>query len=213
MMQLIAGMPVDAADGPCGEVADIVVDPVLRRVTHLVVKEPGRGGHLVPVEAVAGGDGRLALAWTTHQVSASDEVEDTNLQHLENWPHLRDGWDVGIVRELAWPYHVAEDHPGPREARTTTEFDRIPTGTAEIRRESPVMSSDDELVGHVDGFVVDDDYALTHVVLEKGHFWGHRDLGIPVSAVDRLETDRVRLAVTRDAAGRFPALNLPRRHG
>lgn len=209
-MRVFEEMPVEAVDGPCGEVADIVVDPVRRRVTHLAVRPHGAGSHLVPIDAVVSCEDRVRLSWTAKQVTDAERLEETDFLALRSWPHLEGGWDVGIVRVLAWPYYVA-DRPGADDVRTTTEFDRIPAGTAEIRRESPVETSDGEVVGHVDGLVLDDAHNVTHVVLDKGHLWGRREISIPIGAVDHVETDLVRLRVTRKAVGDFPSVPF-RRH-
>ena len=59
--EFIIGSAVSCSDGACGELRRVVVDPVARALTHLVV-EPGhrRGtGRLVPVDladSTAGGD-------------------------------------------------------------------------------------------------------------------------------------------------------------
>ena len=55
------GAEVSCSDGVCGEVRRVVVDPVARAVTHLVVEPKYRRGHgrLVPLDLVddATGDG------------------------------------------------------------------------------------------------------------------------------------------------------------
>lgn len=220
-MRILEEMPVDTADGPCGQVADIVIDPVHGRLTHLVVKPSGRAAHLVPIDAVVSSDDRVVLSWTAEQLEAAEQVESADFLEMRSWPHLQDGWDVGIVRVLAWPYYVADDVDlGPVDAaggptgelRSTTEFDRIPRGAAEIRRESPVTSSDGEVVGHVDGLLVDADRRVTHLVLQRGHLWGRREVTIPVDDVDKVETDAVRLRVTREAVGAFPSVRFHRHH-
>ena len=72
-------------------------------------------------------------------------------------------------------------------------YDRIPMGEVEIRRASSVTSADGHHLGHVDGFVLDSEQQIAHVVLEHGHLWGRREVIIPASAVDRVETDEVAL--------------------
>ena len=48
------GSEVSSSDGPCGELRRVVIDPVARALTHLVVEpKHGRGkGHLVPINLV-----------------------------------------------------------------------------------------------------------------------------------------------------------------
>ncbi len=71
------GSEVCSSDGPCGELARVVTDPVARAVTYLVV-EPKHGrkrGRLVPVNlAVPTTDG-VALACTTAEFEDLDEAE------------------------------------------------------------------------------------------------------------------------------------------
>ena len=57
--------------------------------------------------------------------------------------------------------------------------------------------------------VVDGDH-ITHIVLERGHFWGRRDVTIPISAVAEVKTDVVALSLTRDEVGALPASRVHR---
>ena len=76
--EFTVGSEVCSSDGPCGVLARVVIDPVARAVTHLVV-EPTRGrkkGHLVPVNlAVPTTDG-VALACTTAEFDELDEADE-----------------------------------------------------------------------------------------------------------------------------------------
>ncbi len=87
-----------------------------------------------------------------------------------------------------------------------TTYDRIPAGTAEIRRASEVVGSDGQVVGHVDGLVVDPDNSISHVILERGHFWGHQEVTIPMREVESIISDRIRLRATSDEVRDFPAV-------
>jgi hypothetical protein len=90
------------------------------------------------------------------------------------------------------------------------DYDRIPAGTAEIRRESQVISRDDQVVGHVDGLVVAPDFAISHLVLDRGHLWGHREVTIPIDAVSAAKTDAVYLTLTRDQVTHLPNVRFHR---
>jgi len=94
----------------------------------------------------------------------------------------------------------------------STTYDRVPPGTIEVRRSSEVRSSDDRKVGHVDGFLIDHDSKITHLVLDHGHLWGHRDITVPIVDVERASRDEVQLNVTRDAVGEYPSIPF-HRHG
>ena len=57
-MRLDLGCPVRCTDDAFGELADVVIDPTTRRVTHLVVqpRRPSEPARLVPVDRARGGD-------------------------------------------------------------------------------------------------------------------------------------------------------------
>jgi hypothetical protein len=65
-------------------------------------------------------------------------------------------------------------------------------------------------LGEVDGFVVDTDDQITHLVLERGHLWGRREVTIPIGAVARVETDAIALSLTRDKVGALPEARVQR---
>ncbi|NYD41055.1 hypothetical protein [Nocardioides panaciterrulae] len=208
--QLRPEMPVDAADGHVGRLADVVVDPVARTVTHLVVRRAHAlhpRSHLVPV-AVATVEGeaeRLRLTWTRQQLEDSEPIDETDFVELGGWPRRTEEWDVGVVRVLSWPHFPATgrlvETAGPEDTDTLVEFDHLPRGTVELRRESEVFSSDHTVLGHVQGLLVDDRHAITHLVVRRHtHGLGHHELRVPVQHVRRIATDAVYLDLGHDAA-------------
>ena len=226
-MQLSVGMLAESTDGPCGEVADIVIDPARHRVTHLVVQPHDRHdrARLVPIEQVVSNDtDHVRLAWSTAQLEASAVVEDTDLLPLEGMAGdrrrmgrrrppgarvalLPDRWrrrERGAGAGYPYGYGWGNGWGGP--TLVTTTYDRIPEGTIEVRRASEVRSSDGHLVGHVDGFVVDTDARITHFVLEHGHLWGHREVTIPLVDIQRAESDTVQLRVPRNIIDDYPSV-------
>ncbi len=76
----------------------------------------------------------------------------------------------------------------------------------EIRRESPVTSSDGHHLGHVVGFVVDDHKQIAHVVLEHGHLWGKHQVAIPGAAIERWENNELTLSLSSDQVGALKPL-------
>jgi hypothetical protein len=47
----------------------------------------------------------------------------------------------------------------------------------------------------------DRDEHITHLVLERGHLGGRREVTIPIAAVAKVETDEVTLSLTKDQVG------------
>ena len=67
-------------------------------------------------------------------------------------------------------------------------------------------SRDGHVVGHVDGFIVDRQNGITHLALERGHLWAHREITIPVKDIESVASDCVRLRVTRDDVAASPSV-------
>jgi hypothetical protein len=216
-MRLELGTPVRCADGVLGELTDVVIDPTSRRVTHLVVgpkAEPG-GARLVPIALAAADDDSAAI------VLACTREEAAALESLDEVAYVRAGplsvadpdWDVGVENYLATPYYSATglgDDPGLYDTGMTMSYHRVPKGEVEVRRSSLVTSCDDHLLGRVDGFVVDAGQRITHIVLERGHLWGRREVAIPIGAVATVKTDAVTIDLTREQVGALPAARVHR---
>jgi sporulation protein YlmC with PRC-barrel domain len=212
-MRLELGSRVNCTDGAFGELADVVIDPTTRRVTHLVV-DPDREqwlARLVPVELAEPGNGTppaVALRATVEEVRRLPSPHEVGHLRVGDFPVDDPDWDVGIQEVLALPYYVYDLEPTPLEFAVT--YDRVPKREIEIRRASSVASADGHQLGHVDGFIVDRDDAITHLVLEQGHLWGRREVTIPVGAVGRVETDAVTLTLTKAEVEALPEVPVRR---
>jgi PRC-barrel domain len=66
------------------------------------------------------------------------------------------------------------------------------------------------VLGSVDGFVVDGDGQITHLVLGEGHLFGRREVTIPIGSVAKVETDTVHLSLSKDEVEELPAVRLHR---
>ena len=214
-MRLELGTRVSCADGEFGELADVVVDPTTRRVTHLVVEPRGehRLARLVPIElAEAGeaGDAAIRLGATVAEVDSLPAVQEVSYLRVGAFPADDPDWDVGIQEVFALPYFPMDDVATVGPADVVSTYDRIPRNEVEIRRASPVDSADGRRLGHVDGFVVDRDGHITHLVLEHGHLWGRREITIPIDAVAAVETDLVTLRLDKDAVEALPDVPVKR---
>ena len=220
-MKLELESPVRCIDGPVGELADVVIDPTSRRVTHLVVEPHGRHGlaFLVPIElAVAEDGGRPAilLHCTLEDAGRLPPVQEFAYLRLGESPANDPDWDVGIENVLGLPYYgyagsgYAEFGQALVDPHVSMTYDRIPKGEVEIRRASEVTSPDGHRLGHVDGFLVDGDDQITHLILERGHLWGQREVTIPIGAVTHVATDSVEVGLTKEEVGALPAVPVRR---
>jgi uncharacterized protein YrrD len=206
-MKLDLGCPVRCTDAEYGKLADVVIDPSTRRVTHLVVEaeHADEAARLVPVERARSDDAGITLDATVEEVAALDAVHESAYLRLGEFPVEDPDWDVGVSEMLALPYYTSLDsvasEPIAMDDRVMWRYDRVPKGKIEIRRATPVMSADGHHLGHVDGFVVGSDDHIGELVLERGHLWGRRDVVIPIGAVDAVESDRIVLTLTKDEVG------------
>jgi hypothetical protein len=192
-----------------------VIDPATRRLTHVVVQARDNVARLVPLALVAEGDeGRkeLALTCTAEELAALEPIREFAYVQVGELPTGDERTDVGVEDMLAMPYYEATelgDYAGETDSGVGITYDRIPKGEVEIRRSSPVSSADGHHLGHVDGLVADGD-EVTHVVLERGHLWGKRDVTIPIGAVAKVETDAVTLGLSKDEVGALPSVRVRR---
>jgi sporulation protein YlmC with PRC-barrel domain len=214
-MRLELDSPVRCADGPFGRLADVVIDPISRRVTHVVV-EP-RHDHararLVPIGWLSDEPDGLALDRTTAEIEELEPVQESEYLRLGQQPALDPEHDIGVQTFLALPLYQEMDGIGTLsdpDPHTTVIYDRVPRGEVEIRRTSAVLSSDGHFLGKVDGFLVGSEGPFADVVLERGHLWGRREVVVPYRAVERVETDAVHLSLTKDEVGALPARRIHR---
>jgi sporulation protein YlmC with PRC-barrel domain len=203
--------PVTVDGEEVGKLGDLVIDPVAKRVTHLVVK-PHHGddtSHLVPIELAdsAEQDGKIALTCSHADFEALPAVEEFTYLRLGEVKADDPNWDVGVSDILALPYYDSTGLAGPVEAvgDMGVVWDRVPKGEVELRRSSRVMAADGEYLGDVDGFLVDDGDHITHFVLERGHLWGRREVTVPIASVASVESDVVTLSLSKDEVGALPS--------
>jgi sporulation protein YlmC with PRC-barrel domain len=216
-IRLELGRPVDCSDGSAGVLGDFVVDPTTKHITHIVVQPPHRHdeARLVPIALVELGGGEV------HQIAlACTRAELAELAPPQRFAYLQLGdflvedpdWDVGVQDVLALPYYEAagpDGYAGVLNPESGVVYDRIPKGEVEIRRASAVVAADGHDLGHVDGFLVEGDH-ITHLVLERGHLWGKREVTIPITSVEKVETDLVTLTLSKDEVGDLPAHHVRR---
>jgi sporulation protein YlmC with PRC-barrel domain len=204
------GAQVTCNDGTCGDLRRVVVDPIARTLTHLVVEPKGiaRSGRLVPIEIAEADAEGIRLRCSTAEFDALEEAEETRfLLDSDGGP----GYDNGEV--FAWPYYglgAGIGSLGGREPALppAVVYDRVPVGEVDMRRGDPVHASDGD-IGKVQGLVIDSaDHHVTHVLLQEGHLWGKKDVAIPIGAVSEVGTAGILLSLSRDEVRDLPAVDL-----
>jgi hypothetical protein len=211
------GSEVQCSNGVCGELQRVVVDPVARTLTHLVVdaKHGSGTGRLVPISlADSTADGillrctnadfdMLESAEETHFVAGASGEWDYEQEHILSWPY----YGLGMGGMGAGGMGTTSDPSQPPGPQTVT-YDRVPVGEVQVRRGEPVHATDGD-IGHVQGLVIDPaDHTVTHVLLDEGHLWGKKRVAIPVGAVEKVDSTGVRLRFTKDQVRDLPQIDL-----
>lgn len=203
------GSEVRCDEQVCGELRRVVVDPVKRVLTHLVV-EPGHGGmgRLVPVDLVDPTTDEITLRCTSSDFEALEEAEET--QFLSG---ASGQWDYGQDQMLSWPYYGlgmgGMGGLGMGSGPTSFTQDKVPPGEVDIRRGEHVQATDGQ-IGRVQGLVIEpENHRVTHILLDHGHLWGQHRVAIPMSAViDVGLDDGVRLTLSKDEIRDLPPVDL-----
>lgn len=219
------GSEVSCSDGACGELERVVVDPVARALTHLVVRSRSRDAkpRLVPVKLVESAGHEIRLACSLAQFEALEEMQT---QYFLTGAHDQPGYASGNVLSLPMyqlsPLSISPFSAGialrrmpgvdigvrkvGRDSDWQSE-DYVPAGEVEVRRGQPVYATDGE-IGQIHGFVIDpNDHHVTHVLLDEGHMWGKKQVAIPTSAIKDL-SDGVVLTLTKREVGELPPVEL-----
>jgi sporulation protein YlmC with PRC-barrel domain len=212
-MPFTIGAEAICADGACGEVTRVVVDPVARAVTHLVVEPRHRhdAGRLVPVDLVEASTAEIRLRCTLADFENLDLAEET--QFLPGTPGYP-GYDPEEV--ICSPYYgmgasMGAGVGGDYIPQTIT-YDTVPLDEVEVRRGEHVHATDGH-IGRVQGLVIDvGSRHVTHVLLQEGHLWGRKDVAIPISAVTGID-DGIQLSITKQQVQDLPPVDIHHPNG
>jgi sporulation protein YlmC with PRC-barrel domain len=214
------GADVRCADGDCGKIRSLVINPDDDAVTHLVVEPAHRQGlgKFVP----------LRLVDTTLAYSASGEVrlsctmaEFGQLDPAEAMYFFPGNKDHEIYRRepmVSWPYSAppgAIGAPGmpayPEEVAQVVTVDTVPDqlpGEDEVSRGQRVHAKDGD-IGRLQGIVVDPGTGrVTSVLLREGHLLSRRTVLIPRSAVAKVGADGFHLYITTQQVQNLPPANI-----
>ena len=204
------GAAAECTDGPCGTVSRVVVDPVARELTHLVVEPQHRSGlgRLVPLDKVEASGDDVRLRYTLAEFDELPSAEETDFLPGGS------GYDAYAAHEAYyWPYFGLEGGADPRLALASAveTRDRLPRGEVGLRRGEPVQAIDGE-IGKVEGLVVGSDHGhVTHVLLQEGHLWGRKQVAIPITAVEKIDND-ITVKLTKHEIEALPAIGVAELH-
>ena len=196
------GADVECSDGPAGRLQRLVVDPASNAVTHIVVDSQEHFGIplLVPMNMVTQtSQERVLLNCSQVDLKQMDPFEEVVSSGVEGQPGLAGempplfpapGFGSFAMAGMSGPLGA-----GPVAMPIMEEV--VPEGEVVIGHNSTVQASDGD-VGHVEDLITDPTTGrLTHLVVRSGHLWATHTFRLPVSAVDVVEEDVVRLRLTQ----------------
>jgi sporulation protein YlmC with PRC-barrel domain len=216
------GADVRCADGDCGKIRSLVINPGDDAVTHLVVEPEHRQGlgKLVPLRLIDTGiaytpEGEIRLRCTMAEFGQLDPAEATYF--------FPGNEDYEIYRRepvVSWPYYVPpgamppgeSDSPGdPGEVAQVVTIDTVPDqlpGEDEVSLGERVHAKDGD-IGRIQGIVADSGSGrVTSVVLREGHLLGRRMVLIPRSAVAEVGADGFHLHITKEQVKNLPPADI-----
>ena len=216
------GADVRCADGDCGKIKSLVINPGDDAVTHLVVEPAHRQGlgKLVPLRLVDTGTaytpkGEVRLRCTMAEFGQLDPAEATYF--------FPGNEDYEIYRRepmVSWPQYVAPGatQPGepdasgdPEEVTQVVTIDTVPDqlpGEDEVSHGERVHAKDGD-IGRIQGIVIDSGSGrVTSVVLRAGHLLGRRMVLIPRSAVAEVGADGFHLHITKEQVRNLPPADI-----
>lgn len=213
-MQLKEGTGVFTAQGEeIGKINRIVLNPVSKEVTHIVVQKGllFPEDKVVPVEWIESADAdRVTLSLNSADVQnlpPFEEVyyvslDEAERRRLANLPH-------GYTPAYYWypPYGLpAYPFTAVIPPNVAMETERnIPSNTVPLKEGADVISAEGEHVGDVERVFTDPDSNMaTHFLISQGLLLKERKL-VPANWISSIEEEKVHLAVGEKLIEQLPA--------
>jgi sporulation protein YlmC with PRC-barrel domain len=209
MTEFEIGADASCSDGPCGKLIRLIVDPETQAVTYLVIGPEHRSERrrLVPIGLVDATAGEIKIRRTKAEFDKLDPAEETDLLPDDS------GYDqvynpaLGTLGGTARFPTLALASLRPKDGVTVATHDAVPMGEVDVRRGEPVYATDGE-IGKIRGLVIEPGSRhVTHVLLEEGHLWGHKEVAIPISSITRVD-DVIRLTIDKHQVQGLPEVDV-----
>jgi sporulation protein YlmC with PRC-barrel domain len=224
MSEFTIGARATCSDGPLGKLTRLIVEPGSKSVTHLVV-EPTHNpaqARIVPLALVQSAAEEIKLSCTRAEFDKLDPAEEAQLEpgsadlpsyfydpvgaeHSSAQPPQERGKIQ--VRTGGIPSGGGAGKLSFHHAKRVATYDSVPAGEVEVERGEAVSATDGH-IGNIQGLVIDpDSHGVTHILLEEGHLWGHKQVAIPISKVTRLG-DIIRLSISKQEVQDLPPVDI-----
>lgn len=201
---------VECTDGVYGLSAYVLIDPVMDKVTHLVVRADAapNAEHVVPItQIVATIDNVIKLSCSQAELGAMRRFTQTEFVETKA-PDINAGYSglYGLGAYFYLPFVVSEV-----KTQAAMAHPQIPFGELAVQRGTRVEATDG-YVGKVDEFVVNPaDSRITYLVMREGHLWGKNRVIIPLSAMGEMRQDTLFLKIDKQQIGALPTFPIQER--
>ena len=210
-MEIPLQAQVECTDGVCGRSVYVLINPVIEKVTHLVVREDlsPNTEYIVPVDIVSATIiDTIQLRCSKAELEKMDRFVQTEFveEKVPSGGFLAGNGMYGMGSYYYLPYVTSDG-----KAYETVKTQQIPPGELAVRRGTRVEAKDG-YVGKVDEFVVNPKNGLiTHLVMREGHPWGKKDVIIPLSAMDKTLDGTMFLKLNKHQIESLPTFSVHRR--
>jgi sporulation protein YlmC with PRC-barrel domain len=196
MTPITIGADVACTDGVCGQVRRLVINPHAHTVTHLVVNDRQFQGRLVPLNLVDvdATTGQIRLRCIIAEFERLDPASKTVPRQGDD-ADPDNSWDQFLSRSVA--SQLLLDPP-------SDTYDTLPSGEVAVDGGAHVHATDGD-IGQVQGLVIDSgSHQVTHVLLQEGHVFSHKNVAIPAAAVTRVNKNGIQLNITKQQIKDLP---------
>ncbi len=203
MSNIPLNVTVQCSDQPCGKSTNVVVNPVAKKITHIVVQDkklPSNPTRLVPISKVASTTStEITLSCTYDEVAKMPPFMVTHFVQESG-----SGMDYASGEAYTSQYTVNDT-----AYDSVTDAD-LPVGELSVYSGMEVEATDGK-VGKLDELVLDPKSGeITHIQMRKGHLWGKKDVAIPYADIDFTDGDTVYLNIDKNAVKALPAVKVKR---
>lgn len=206
-MNLPINVDVYCSDGLGGRSSQVIVNPTSQQVTHLVVKEKPapHTEYMVLIDQIMDSTpDMIKLRCTIAGLAMMEPF--IHIDTLQNDAEAMgySSVELGLTGNLGMGYTTFEHYPG-EWVTVTVKTEAVPEGEIALTRGAHVHANNGRQVGQLDGFLVDSATGqITHLLLREGHFWGQKEVTIPVAQIDHMAEGNVYLKLDRRSIGALP---------
>lgn len=211
-MQYTDNADVFSAGGrKVGNIERVVINPVTREITHLVVKKGFllTRDKVIPVDQVdSATEDRVVLKTRFDLEDKWPDFEQYHYVRAENtgvYPEWRKGYAWPVVWYHPLAYLSPRDYPGYKRPKYITKTDRnIPEGTIPLEEGAKVLDVKGENLGAIERLCTgSEDHLVTHLLISQGLLSKEKKM-IPSDWVKNVKEDTIRLSVEKALIERLP---------